>query len=212
MGSSAAVITSLLKSLFFIHQIEQNDLLLQLAKTIESRQHGQSSGLDPLTLIEGGLIYYRPGETPQHLTPHYYQAWLIDTGAPASRTGECVSHVRHHFQHQQALWHAFEQCTQRMYHAWISQHSADLKQALSDNQQLLCQIGVVPESVQRKLNQLNTDANGVTKVCGAGSLVGDHAGVVIGLFEQDPSAFCQQWQWRCQRVHAAPKGVECVIA
>ncbi|MFA6699453.1 MAG: GHMP kinase [Thiomicrospira sp.] len=211
MGSSAAVITSLLKSLFFIHQIEHNAQLLSLAKTIESRQHGQSSGLDPLTLIEGGLIYYRPGESPQHLTPHYYQAWLIDTGAPLSRTGECVSHVRRHFQHQHELWREFEQCTQRMYQAWITQQSAQLKQAIADNQQLLSQIGVVPHSVQDKLTQLNSQAKGVSKVCGAGSLVGEHAGVAIGLFEQDPSPFCQQWQWRCQRIHAAPKGVECVV-
>jgi len=210
LGSSAAVITSLLKTLFFLHQLEQPSQLLRLAKMIESRQHGQSSGLDPLTLIEGGLIYYQPGHTPQQLPQHHYQAWLIDTGMPENTTGECVSHVKQLYGDQTQLWQGFKHCTDKMHQAWLHRQSTAFKQAVDENQQRLIDIGVVPPSIQTRLAALNQFAKGVSKVCGAGSLQGEQAGVVMGIFEQDPSEFCQQWHWRCQPIHAANAGATCV--
>lgn len=211
LGSSAAVITSLLKTLFFMHQLDDNpSQLLGLAKIIEARQHGKSSGLDPLTLIEGGLIHYQPGQPAQHLPSHHYQAWLIDTGAPDNTTGECVSRVKQLYANQPQVWQGFKHCTDKMHQAWLDQNSAAFKQAIDENQQRLVDIGVVPASVQNKLAQLNQYAKGVSKVCGAGSLQGDHAGVVMGIFEQDPTELCHHWQWRCQPIQVANTGVFCV--
>lgn len=208
LGSSASLILTLLKAVFGT-QLSDTQKLYQLARQIEHLQHGQSSGLDPATLIHGGMLYFQRGHIEHHSTPPHYKAWLIDTGRPQATTGECVEHVRRHHARDMSLWQQFSQCTQAVHQAWLDQDPTSLKQQLNHNQALLSHIGVVPPSVAQRLQHLNHDCKGAGKVCGAGSLSGEQAGVVLGLYDQDPSEHCKQWDWNCQPLTFSHQGLSC---
>lgn len=209
LGSSAAVIVSVLAALFKQQQLENTETLLQLAKTIESYQHGQSSGLDPSTILHGGLVRFQHGHALQHLPNHPYQAWLIDSGEPQSTTGECVAEVKSRFAQDNPIWRAFTECTEQLHQAWLQQNTQGLKQAIQTNQQLLLQIGVVPQKITTFIDALQQQ-NIAAKICGAGSISGDAAGVIMAFGSTDPSKLCHTWGYRCQPIHINQQGVQCV--
>ena len=209
LGSSAAVIVSVLAALFKQQQLDDPNALLQMAKTIESYQHGQSSGLDPITIFHGGLLRYQRGEALQHLPNHPLQAWLIDSGEPQSTTGECVAAVKTHYAQDTTLWQRFADCTQLMHLAWLQQNQAALKQAVHINQQLLTTIGVVPPKVTAFIAALQQQ-DLAAKICGAGSINGDAAGVIMAIGLNDPSDLCRQWGYRCQAIQLQQQGAHCV--
>lgn len=209
LGSSAAVIVSVLSSLFKHHKIQNESALLALAQTIESRQHGQSSGLDPVSVMYGGLVRFQQHKALQNLSSHRFQAWLIDTGEPSSTTGECVSQVKAQHAQDKVLWQTFTECTNEIHKAWLAHDGAALKQAVRSNQSLLEKIGVVPTKVAEFIQQLQQTPNCVAKVCGAGSISGDQAGVVMALCEQDPTDLCTQWGYTCQKIQIDQQGARC---
>lgn len=209
LGSSAAVIISVLAALFKQQQLDNAETLLELAKNIESHQHGQSSGLDPSTILHGGLVRFQRGHALQHLPNHRYQAWLIDSGEPQSTTGECVAAVKTHFAQNNPIWQAFTECTEQMHQAWLQQNTQALKQAIQTNQQLLMQIGVVPQRVAAFIDALQQQ-NFAAKICGAGSISGEAAGVIMAFGSTDPSELCHAWGYRCQPIRINQQGVQCV--
>ncbi|MEA3405756.1 MAG: GHMP kinase [Pseudomonadota bacterium] len=213
LGSSAAVIVGLLAGLFKSHQlIASKESLLDLAKKIESYQHGASSGLDPATLIQGGLLKYQMDQPLQTLSTQPLSGWLIDTGAPLSHTGECVQAVKQHHQYNSELWREFKNTSFEIEQAWSNKNSVELKQAIQHNQNLLCQIGVVPKKVQAFIQQLDSALNAASKVCGAGSVLGDNAGMVLCLSEHSPVELCQQYGYDFWPLKLQPQGVQCELA
>lgn len=209
LGSSASVIVSLLSGLFKHHNIQNESALLALAQTVESRQHGQSSGLDPVSVLYGGLVRYQQHKALQSLPSHRFQAWLIDTGEPSRTTGECVSQVKDQHAQDKALWETFTQCTNEIHKAWLAHDGAALKQAIRTNQSLLERIGVVPKKVAQFIQQLQQTPNCAAKVCGAGSIAGDQAGVVMAVCEQDPTDLCTEWGFVCQKIQIDQQGARC---
>lgn len=209
LGSSASVIVSILSALFKHHKIQNESALLALAQTVESRQHGQSSGLDPVSVLYGGLVRYQQHKALQNLPSHRFQAWLIDTGEPRSTTGECVSQVKAQHAQDTTLWQAFTDCTNEIHKAWLAHDGAALKQMIRSNQSLLEKIGVVPTKVAKFIQQLEQTPNCAAKVCGAGSISGDQAGVVMALCEQDPTDLCTQWGYTCQKIQIDQQGARC---
>ncbi|HEY9016823.1 hypothetical protein [Thiomicrospira sp.] len=209
LGSSASVIVSLLSGLFKHHNIQNESALLALAQTVESRQHGQSSGLDPVSVMYGGLVRFQQHQALQNLPSHRFQAWLIDTGEPNSTTGECVSQVKAQHAQDKDLWQAFTECTNEIHKAWLAHDGAALKQAVRANQTLLEKIGVVPTKVAEFIQQLQQTPNCAAKVCGAGSISGDQAGVVMALCEQNPTDLCTQWGYTCQKIQIDQQGARC---
>lgn len=210
LGSSAAVILSILTSLFTHHNLEPNrEILLALARKIEARQHGQSSGIDPATMLYGGLLEFNQNKTTQKLNTQDFKAWLIDTGCPASTTGQAVDAVKKQFATDVTLWQQFAGITQNIIQAWSEQNSANLYQYIEQNEMLLEHIGVVPKRVQTFIEQVKTDLNGTTKVCGAGSIKGDNAGVLICFSKKEPKALCEQFGYQWQRISIDNQGVQC---
>lgn len=209
LGSSAAVIVSVLTALFKQQQIDDDNDIVEMAKTIESYQHGQSSGLDPITIFYGGMVRFQRGHALQHLPNHPYQAWLIDSGEPQSTTGECVAAVKDLYAQDKVLWQRFADCTEQMHQAWLQQNHAALKHAVHTNQQLLTTIGVVPPKISAFIAALQQQ-NIAAKICGAGSISGDAAGVIMAFGSTDPSILCRQWGYRCQAVQLQQQGAQCV--
>lgn len=197
LGSSASIIVSLLKTLEKVSQSKLLDNFFSLAQAIENYQHGNSSGLDPTTIYQNRPLIYQNqkfselnlGKLPQPLN-----AWLIDSGKSKSSTGDTVSHVRNHFKTHHDIWQQFSNTTQQLLTAWQTNNAQSLLKCVHSNQQLLCQIGVVPKTLQTWLTELEQQTAGVGKVCGAGAIEGDSAGIVLFLSENSPAEFCQQHQ------------------
>ena len=212
LGSSASVIVGVLTSLFSQHQLELNkETLLALARKVESRQHGRSSGIDPATMLYGGLLEFHANNTTKSLKPHGFKAWLIDTGKPNSSTGQAVDYVKQHHADNTYLWNQFAEVTQKIIQAWSLQDSQKLTPLIEENQQLLEQIGVVPNRVKVFIKQLKTELNGVAKVCGSGSVAGESAGILLCLSEIEPIALCREYGYTVQPIRIDHKGVQCQI-
>lgn len=211
LGSSAAVIVATLTALFHAHDLQlEHATLLAMAQQAEHYQHGRSSGIDPATLLTPGLLRFELGQIPQRLAPadQTIKAWLIDTGAPNSTTGECVAAVRR-FSDDSALWQHFANVSAQIQQAWLSAQPADLKTALRANHQLLCQIGVVPARVAEFITQLENGYAAAAKICGAGSLHGDSAGMVLCLSDTPPAPLCEAYGYRYFAMQAENRGVHC---
>ena len=210
LGSSAAVILSLLSSLIKQHNLELTPVeLLALAQKIECRQHGRSSGIDPATLIYGGLLQYQTHTPIQKIESQNLKAWLIDTQRPEGSTGQCVELVRELHGTDQALWDEFTEVTETMVQAWKVQHSLAFKDAIQSNHKLLVKIGVVPAKVQEFITRLETEYQAVAKVCGAGSISGDSAGMLICISEHSPAELCETYHYSCQPLALQTRGIIC---
>ena len=181
MGSSAAAIVSLN---FALNQYTGKNLsldeLFHLNLAAENLQHGQSSGLDIYVSAHGGCVRFCHDKTAQPLQWPDFPFTLILTGKPASTTGECVSHTKAIFKQEPQRIAAFQAVSERMTQAMTAGDFNAFKTAISDNEQLLEDLGVVPAKVQVMIQQLK-HANIAAKVCGAGAITGDAAGVVLAF-------------------------------
>ncbi|BCN93909.1 mevalonate kinase [Thiomicrorhabdus immobilis] len=210
LGSSAGVIVGLLSSLVKHHDLDvDKETLLALARKIESRQHGQSSGIDPATILYGGLLEFHARYTTKQHKAHEFKAWLIDTGSPNSTTGQAVYQVKSQHGDNSALWKQFGKTTQKIIQAWSKQNAAQLYTGIRENQALLEQIGIVPSKVATFIQKLDEDYQAVAKVCGSGSVKGDNAGVLLCFSEQEPKALCDEYGYTCTAISVANKGATC---
>jgi len=177
MGASAAIIISLLQALQqYYHVSHTSETSFSLALETENLQHGYSSGLDLAICIHQGIGRYQA----KHFTPLFsnIRQWLvIDTGTPTCTTGDCVTQVRQQFAHSN-IWHEFKKTTESFAKGLSENHPQTLKNAINENHQLLCQLGVVPTKVQRFIQAVNAQ-NISAKICGAGAVRGDCAGMVL---------------------------------
>ncbi len=207
LGSSASVIVALLVSLYKQHNLIINKAeVLQLAMVIESRQHGQSSGLDPATVLFGGLIKYRLKQPIKPLKIEKFNAWIIDTGIANSSTGQCVDFVKNNFAKSHHIWQKFKQVSLDIEKAWLTQNNILFKKTIAYNQQLLEQIGVVPNKVKKFLASL--DANSTAKICGAGAINGDNAGIILYIGDP-PTKLCEEYGYNILPISLNLKGTIC---
>lgn len=178
MGSSAAVVSALLRLAAEQLGIEPSPAALwPIAVAAEQLQHGRSSGLDPAMSLWGGLMAYRNGEC-QPLQGALPGQWrLVHTGTPSCTTGECVEQVRQQFAHS-PIWEQFEHTTIALQQALQQSAPAAVRTQLQANHRLLCQLGVVPVAVQGYIQQLE-QLGAAAKICGAGAVRGDAAGMVL---------------------------------
>lgn len=175
MGASAAFLLSLLRAL---RPDTGRDSLYSTALELEHLQHGVSSGLDLWTSLNGGVWWVEcPHRTslPLDSVPDFQ---LLHTGAPSSTTGECVNRVREQFPEHHAIWKEFRVVVERTRKALLQHRADDWSDAMRENHALLCRIGVVPDSVQDQIRQVEANG-GAAKICGAGSIRGTAAGVVL---------------------------------
>jgi len=207
LGSSASIIVALLKSLVHHHNLTvSNDELLELSKQIESRQHGKSSGLDPATILNGGMLEYQLEQPLKTIETTGLQAWLIDTGKPQSTTGEAVFKVRSHADNR-TLWKAFSNLEKAILESL--QDLPQLKQEISENQLLLEKVGVVPRTISRFIHELNNHYNAAAKVCGSGAVKGEAAGILLCFSDSPPAELCKKYGYTYQPVSMDLDGAKC---
>ena len=183
MGSSAAVIISLLRALsvFFAMSIADAELV-HLGREIEKMQHGQSSGLDLYLALHGGCVLWQNGIVEERPLP-VLSIFLVDTGKPKSSTGACVTQVAAHL-HDSLLLQDFAAVTRALDEALLAQNLSNAQDAVCENQRILERIGVVPQKVQAFVKEV--EVRGLAaKICGAGAVSGDNGGVVLVLGEKD---------------------------
>lgn len=206
MGSSAAMILAVKFALahHFKEDIDKEHLF-QLALETEKLQHGYSSGLDLRVSLQGGALEYHHGQFTALLVPPEWPLYMVNTGSPDSTTGECVSHTRKLFE-TSALAAEFGAVANAVKIALNQNHFADFQIAIRANHRLLIDLGVVPLPVQefiQHLEQLGLAA----KICGAGSIAGDKAGVVLIASEHDPQPWCQRFGYTAEKITGDPHGL-----
>jgi mevalonate kinase len=210
LGSSAAVIIGLLGALIKHHSLAvTSETLLQLAQQVEARQHGHSSGIDPATLIYAGLLQYQMDQPIQPIFSPPLNAWLIDTGKPESSTGECVVAVQSLHQDNTALWQSFRSTTEAIASAIQTENPQQLHTGIIENHRLLIQIGVVPTQIQHFITALHTHYQAAAKICGAGAISGEHAGVILCLSQSNPAELCQSYGYSCRAITLQHQGLTC---
>lgn len=210
LGSSASVILSVLHALMQQMKLDLSQAeILNLAQMIESRQHGKSSGLDPATILNGGLISYHLDHGIESKPHQNLQGWLIDTGEPLSSTGEAVSAVRERFADNQPLWDSFRAVSETLL-ANINQGSnQSFMQMIDRNEELLEQIGVVPSRLAIFIRQLKAQYQAHAKICGSGAVKGEQGGIILCFCDQAPQELCQEHGYTWQAFTIESLGVRC---
>ena len=190
MGSSAAVIVATLQALAAWHEDPLPRARLQaLAHGVEKYQHGRPSGADVHACTQGGAFLYRRGAEVQRLSLEWGPMYLVDTGKPESHTGECVDAVRRRFEGD-AIWKEFEDVTLALRSAGAEDRET-MAALIRTNHDLLVRIGVVPERVAGFIDALHRQGC-AAKVCGAGAVRGDCAGMVLVYGEPSPKSLCAE--------------------
>lgn len=208
MGSSAASIISTNWALNLYYQQNLSlEQVLELSLETENLQHGQSSGID-LYLATYGGTWLVENHQYQEIRLEKCPLYWLNTGAPLSSTGECVHHTNKIFQENPELLKEFEKCTLEMANA-IEQNDHDrLTQAIKVNHQLLVKIGVVPPAIQQIIKQIEA-AGGAAKICGAGSITGISAGIVLVYIKETENlaSLCKEHNYTLNPLRACPTGV-----
>lgn len=185
MGSSAAMILSVMHALALQQGLSiSSEQYLEHARETEHLQHGRSSGVDLHVSLRGGALHYHQGQISERPLPTI-PLWIINTGKPKSSTGECVAAVASKINTPQCL-HDFAQVTTALDAALSSHNFPEIQRCIKENHALLTDIGVVPEPIQELIELLM--ARGIAaKICGAGAIGGDKAGIVLLVAEKLPS-------------------------
>ncbi|HEX2549488.1 MAG TPA: mevalonate kinase, partial [Gammaproteobacteria bacterium] len=189
-----------------IHLPEET--FLRLALEAENAQHGISSGLDLQVSLYGGCIYLKNKKMEKRNAPQF-PMYLVNTGTPNSSTGECVSHAASYFLHSN-IGDDFEAVTNAM-DAMLCHPTQDFQQIIQANHQLLVEIGVVPEKVQHFIRDIEKNF-GAAKICGAGSISGDQAGMVLIAAEDETMLrhVCQKYHYDIFPITVESRGVHIV--
>lgn len=210
MGSSAATILSIVHAI--AHHLRMDlpmDLFYRLGLEAENMQHGYSSGLDVRVSLNGGCIYMKD----QHVQPRSlptFPMYLVNTGMPETSTGECVTAVAAHFK-KNGLKDDFAAVTDTMDMALQKNNVVDMVQAVRANHQLLSRIGVVPHPIQDFVQAVE-HTGGAAKICGAGAVAGNKAGVVLALTEEETALrdLCARYHYTTWPMTGEARGVHIV--
>jgi len=208
MGSSAATILSALRAVGHYFRVEfRPDWYLKYSMEAEKLQHGFPSGVDSYISLHGGCAIFENGVARSIPLPRL-SICLVNTGTPLSTTGECVVEVRRRFQ-QSGIWDEFEAVTREMEQAVSGNRAASFRDLVRENHRLLCRIGVVPPRVREFIGEVE-QAGGVGKVCGAGSVTGDAAGIVMVVAPKLPRDLCARYGYSIMAVRGDPLGARIV--
>ena len=207
MGSSAATVAALLTAMAGQLGLPlSRDRLIELATNCERLQHGRSSGLDPAVCARGGLMQFQQAKV-EPLSVQLDSGWFrVDSGRPQVSTGSCTSQVKQRFG-RSAIWSEFGAVTRQLAAALQCQDSDLILSALRHNHRLLCQIGVVPEAVQRFVKRVE-QGGGAAKISGAGAISGDQAGMVLVYSPEGLSAKLSSLEYQWQQLEMDPYGAQ----
>ena len=208
MGSSAATVLSVLRGIGHYFRVEfRPDWVLKYSLDAERLQHGYPSGVDSYVSLHGGCAFFQNGEARSVPLPRLAM-YLVHTGVPTCTTGECVVRVGERFRND-VIWNDFEAVTLEMEQTIRANNLGGLRRMVRENNRLLNAIGVVPEKVQAFIREVE-DWGGAAKVCGAGAVSGDAAGVVLVVSSESPAELCAKHGYTLIPVRGDPLGARIV--
>ena len=207
MGSSAATILSVMQAISsYLHISISTEALFQLALQAENMQHGHSSGLDLRVALLGGCLYVYGEKIEKRPVPSL-SLYLVNSGTPMTTTGECVESVSRYFK-TTCLGDDFAAVTMAMDKALQTSSQLGVMEAIRQNHHLLKTIGVVPERVSHFISAIE-GKGGAAKICGAGAVAGDKAGMVL-IHAQNKEVIqpiCQRYGYELLPIAGESRGV-----
>ena len=212
MGSSAATILGVSHALaHFLRMDVPPEFFLRLGLEAENMQHGHSSGLDLRICLQGGCMLMEGGRMETRVIPSV-PLYLVNTGTPVTTTGECVARAAHWFQ-DKGLLAAFASTTRSLDAALTDNDFSALQTSITQNHQLLTEIGVVPQQVQQFIREVESHS-GSAKICGAGAVAGNKGGMVMVATRQPEEllALASHFHYPVIPVTGEPRGVHVVQA
>ena len=209
MGSSAATILSVLRGLGHYYRVDfRPEWYSRYSLEVENMQHGQASGLDTYVSMHGGCVRFQNGAAQEMPLPRV-PLYIVNTGTPASTTGEAVSAVARRYSATSPIWDGFEGVVNHMQKALQHDDLKAFQKALRDNHRLLGEIGVVPGRVGDFVAEVE-QAGAAAKICGAGAVAGDRAGMVLVAARETPTDLCAKYGYELMTVRPDPLGVRLV--
>ena len=185
MGSSAATVMSTLFALAHFLKLDLDpNRFLTLGKEAENLQHGRSSGIDLQLALQGGCIKFKEGKTEKK-SPLQIPLSIVHTGTPLTTTGQCVAFTEPFFR-EGGLGDDFGSVAESLALALSEQAQSnqdstrnftEIKRCVRENHQLLLRVGVVPDKVAAFIQSVEK-LGGAAKICGAGAIAGENAGIV----------------------------------
>lgn len=208
MGSSAATILGIVHAIAHYLRIDLSpDIFFRLGLEAENMQHGYSSGMDLRVSLYGGCLFVSEGQAYSRPVPQI-PMYLINTGSPKTSTGECVQAAAPLFKTSQ-IGNDFAAVTSAMDAAL--QSNQPIHHLIMENHALLVRIGVVPDKVQQFVTDIK-NIGGAAKICGAGAVLGNEAGVVLVLTEDETElqTLCERYQYNILPIQGERQGVRVV--
>ena len=208
MGSSAATVVSVLRVLAaYFNLAFVPEKFYSFAMEAERLLHGTPSGVDPFVSLYGECHRFQNGQTQVRPIPSI-PMYMVNTGAPQATTGECVSFVASHFA-ASSIWNEFGSVTDEIDQSIRGNDFFNVQKQVRQNHRLLMEIGVVPEQVGRFISEIES-LGGAAKISGAGSIRGDHAGIVLIFAEKPPIEVCQKYRYEIYPVQGESFGARVV--
>lgn len=194
MGSSTAVISSVLKCVTLFHDIHlDQQSIYDLTQDIEKFHAGKPSGVDAYISSYRGTAKFENGKGEAHkefCLPYI----LVDTGKPEATTGEVVMDVSSRLK-ESLIWNDFRNVTLDFSYAIKSKDENLQKEVIRKNHNLLVEIGVVPSKVQEFISEIEQNGNSA-KISGAGSHIGDNAGIVLVVGQENCDDIIKKYGYR----------------
>jgi len=208
LGSSAATVLSEIRALGHYFRVDfKPEWHYKYSMEAENMQHGRASGVDSYVSLHGGCVRFQDGVGEKVAMPNM-PIFIVNTGTPATGTGECVSRVAEQYKNS-GIWDEFEAVTNRISEVIGGNDIEAMQAAVRENHRLLTKIGVVPEAVQRFIADIEK-WGGAAKTCGAGAVSGDSAGIVMVIAEKPPVELCRRYGYELSAVRGDPLGVRIV--
>jgi mevalonate kinase len=209
MGSSAATILSVLRGLGHYYRVEfRPEWYARYSLEVENMQHGKASGLDTYVSMHGGCVRFQNGEARELPLPRV-PLYIVNTGQPTSSTGEVVASVAQRFGAGHSVWDSFGATTGQMEKALVRDDLKAFQRSMRENHRLLAELGVVPGRVGDFVAEVEA-GGAAAKICGAGAIGGDAAGMVLVASRETPTELCAKYGYELMTVRPDPLGVRVV--
>jgi mevalonate kinase len=208
LGSSAATVLSELRAIGHFFRVDfRPEWHYRYSMEVENMQHGRASGVDSYMSLHGGCVRFQNGETRSLPLPSG-PMFLVQTGTPATTTGECVVEVARNFE-TSTIWDEFTEVTGAFEVALVQGDLAAMQRAIRRNHRLLARIGVVPARVQQFIADVES-WGAAAKTCGAGAVGGDAGGIVLVASRRPPVDLCKRYGYELVAVRGEPLGARIV--
>ena len=204
MGSSAASVLSELRAIGHYFRVDfKPEWHYRYSLEAENMQHGKASGVDSYMSLHGGCVRFQDGAA-RTLPLLSGPLFLVHTGIPETSTGECVAEVGKRFTGS-GIWEEFTSVTTDFEIALATNDFEGIKKAVRRNHALLVRIGVVPPRVSQFISDVE-NAGDAAKICGAGTVMGEQAGMVLVISNSPPVELSRAYGYEIVAVRGEPLG------